>query len=57
MRNVLVIDVQIGDVIQGPDGPSRVMEIILTGGLVNFNFAEKNHCWWGLSPNKYVVVY
>lgn len=59
MELIRASEVQVGDVILGPDGTSTVVGIRTEQGLLKFNFVEGvgNHCWSGLLPEERISRY
>lgn len=58
-KQVLAIEVGIGDIIDGPDGLSTVVGIEKEDGLLRFNFAEGkgNRCWSSLRNDERVALH
>ena len=58
VKQIRADQVGIGDVIDGPDGLSTVVDILGKNGLLRFDFAEGkgNRCWSGLSSDEKVLL-
>jgi len=58
MESISAHEVVVGDIIEGPDGASKVGEISDGGhGDLKFDFTYKNHCWTGVPKGRKIILY
>jgi len=58
MEEILAHEIIAGDIIEGPDGASKVADISDGGhGDLHIDFTYRNHCWAGVPKGRKVFLY